>query len=65
MSRHELDIRLSDLRQRLPQMHQQNPHDSDFWAAFSRETRSLLRGKMSAEDTSRLQNRIVSILATP
>lgn len=65
MSRHELDIRLSDLRQRLPQMRQQNPHDSDFWAAFSHETRSLLRGKMSPEDTSWLQNRIVSILAAP
>ncbi|PJJ96787.1 hypothetical protein CO641_13125 [Lysobacteraceae bacterium NML91-0213] len=65
MSRPELDRRLSDLHQRLPQMRQQNPHDSDFWAAFSHETRSLLRGKLSAEDTSWLQNRIVSILAAP
>ncbi|WP_129136880.1 hypothetical protein [Luteimonas sp. YGD11-2] len=65
MSRPELDRRLSDLHQRLPQMRQQNPHDSDFWAAFSHETRSLLRGKMSPEDTSWLQNRIVSILAAP
>ncbi|QCO68508.1 hypothetical protein E4582_09365 [Luteimonas yindakuii] len=65
MSRPELDRRLTDLRQRLPQMRQQNPHDSDFWAAFSHETRSLSRDTLSAEDTSWLQNRIVSILATP
>ncbi len=63
MTRIELDQWLDGLHDRLPSMRLQHPHDSDFWAAFSRETGPLAKAGLSAEDTTWMQNRIVSILA--
>lgn len=63
MTRPELDRWLSGLHDRLPTMRQQHPHDSDFWAAFSRETGRLSQAELSTEDATWVQDRIVALLA--
>lgn len=63
MTRPELDQWLRDLDGRVRHLRQAYPRDSDFWAAFERETGTLAVAQLSREDAAWMQNRIISILS--